>query len=213
MSWSTGGMLTPGNVDAIYHALKNVGNVDGKFLEIGCFCGLSSNLITFLKRALGISKPLFSVDPWIYGAAEARTATLTDFTSVKWEEYQAFVRAAYRSRVGFYSRDDLPHAIEQYSGDFMQLWNDCAVVTDVFGRRAELGGPLAFAFIDGDHSYEGSKEDFINIDRHLASGGYILFDDSGDGDGRGCHRTAREASKHARYELVSKNPNYLIRKR
>ena len=95
----------------------------------------------------------------------------------------------------------------------MQLWGTSATVIDVFDRSIKLGGPLAFAFIDGDHSYEGSMKDFVNIDRHLSFGGYILFDDSGDGGGRGCGLTAREASKHPRYELVSKNPNYLIRKR
>ena len=121
MSWSTGGMMTPGNVDATYHALNNIGDVEGHLLEIGCFCGLSSNLITLLKRACGVSKLLFAVDPWVYGPTEARHETFTDFTTVTWDEYQTFVREAYRSRVGFFSRDDLPHAVRHFSDGGLSL--------------------------------------------------------------------------------------------
>ena len=38
--------------------------------------------------------------------------------------------------------------------------------------------PVQYAFIDGDHSYEGVKGDFENVIRHMVTGGDVLFHDS-----------------------------------
>jgi hypothetical protein len=54
---------------------------------------------------------------------------------------------------------------------------------DVFGRNVVLGGSLSFCYIDGNHTYGFAKRDFENKDRFLAPGGFIFFDDSGDGSG------------------------------
>ena len=99
-----------------------------------------------------------------------------------------------------------------YSNEFLERWSAQDEVEDVFGRKVKLGGEIAFAFIDGDHSYEAALEDFKNCDRYLVQGGFILFDDSGDATNWGCARVAREASKLPDYKLISKNPNYLIQK-
>jgi cephalosporin hydroxylase len=85
-------------------------------------------------------------------------------------------------------------------------------MTDFFGRTAKLGGPIVFAHIDGAHTYEQSMRDFRNIDRHLVSGGFIVFDDSADNSDWGSRLSAQEASKLPQYELIAKNPNYCIRK-
>lgn len=39
------------------------------------------------------------------------------------------------------------------------------------------GQSLDFIFIDGDHTYEGVKSDFINYKKYLKDGGYIAFHD------------------------------------
>lgn len=41
------------------------------------------------------------------------------------------------------------------------------------------GVAIDLAFIDGDHSYEGVKKDFLNVMKHLSPGGHILFHDAG----------------------------------
>lgn len=37
--------------------------------------------------------------------------------------------------------------------------------------------PIDLLFIDGDHSYEGVKQDFMNYTKYVKSGGFILIDD------------------------------------
>jgi hypothetical protein len=69
-----------------------------------------------------------------------------------------------------------------------------------------------FAHIDGTHNYEQSMRDFLNVDRHLEQGGFIVFDDSADGSQWESNRTAREAAALPLYELIAKNPNYCLRK-
>jgi Methyltransferase domain/Domain of unknown function (DUF4159) len=83
---------------------------------------------------------------------------------------------------------------------------------DFFGNAVKLGGPIAFAYIDGSHTYEQSTKDFQNVDRYLEPGGFIVFDDSEDYHNWGSTRTAQEAAMLARYEVVAKNPNYCLRK-
>lgn len=45
--------------------------------------------------------------------------------------------------------------------------------------------PLALLFIDGDHSYEGSKADFDRWSAFVRSGGHVLFHDAVDTGGYG----------------------------
>jgi hypothetical protein len=213
IAYATGGMLTRGNVDALYYALKETRNIEGCLLEIGSFCGLSSNVITFLKRHLGVERPLFAIDPWNLVNLDEMEEDRTEIElGIPDSELSEFIREAYRTRVRFFSRSDLPNAIQGFSHDVFAKWEKGETVKDLFDRDVTLGGPIAFAYIDGDHSYEGAKQDFHNVDRYLSTGGMILFDDSGDRDDRGCAVAAREAAGRPNYQLVSKNPNYLIRK-
>lgn len=213
IAYATGGMLAKGNVDALHHGLKETKNVEGSMLEIGSFCGLSSNVITYLKRHLDIQKPLFAMDPWDLVEIENPEDDLPQIElGIPRSELGRFIRESYVARVGFFSRDDLPHALHGFSGNLMEEWHRSATVTDLFGREVTLGGPISFAFIDGDHSYEGARLDYENIDRHLSVGGMILFDDSADAGQRGCEAAAREAAAQKNYKLISKNPNYLVQK-
>lgn len=76
-----------------------------------------------------------------------------------------------------------------------------------------MGGQISFACIDGNHSYEFVKDDFRNVDHHLEIGGYILFDDSADYYTQfGVNRLMKEIKRMDSYELVLKNPNYLLEK-
>jgi predicted O-methyltransferase YrrM len=50
--------------------------------------------------------------------------------------------------------------------------NTVKEVSDLFQNR-----PIDFAFIDGDHTYEGVKSDFMNYGRLVRPGGIIAFHD------------------------------------
>jgi hypothetical protein len=76
-----------------------------------------------------------------------------------------------------------------------------------------FGGPIAFAYIDGNHAYDFARRDFENTDRFLVPGGFILFDDSADGSEFEVTRVVQEVLNSDAYEIVAKNPNYLLRKR
>jgi hypothetical protein len=141
---------------------------------------------------------------------EVNDESINIYLGIPASELREFFREAYRTRVRFFSRSDLPNAIQGFSHDVFARWEEGETVTDLFDRAVTLGGPIAFAYIDGDHSYEGAMQDFKDVDRYLSIGGMILFDDSGDRDDRGCARAAREATAKSNYQLVSKNPNYLI---
>jgi hypothetical protein len=107
----------------------------------------------------------------------------------------------------------LPYAIECFSDEFFRRWFARERAVDVFGRPVALGGEISFCYIDGNHTYGFAKRDFENTDRALVSGGFILFDDSSDGSTWEVNRLTREIAAGHQYELVSKTPNYLFRKK
>jgi hypothetical protein len=81
----------------------------------------------------------------------------------------------------------------------------------LFGLWA--GVRSAFATLTEIIRNEFVKRDFENTDRALLSGGFILFDDSADGSKWEVNRLTREIASGHQYELVSRNPNYLFRKK
>jgi hypothetical protein len=58
-----------------------------------------------------------------------------------------------------------------------------------------------------------ARRDFEGVDAHLEVGGLILFDDSADFGPFGTTHLMKELAVHPRYEVVAKNPNYLVRKK
>ena len=204
------GMLDRGNLYSIDLAIRNI-PADSAIVEIGSFCGLSTNLLSYYKQKHGAANPLFTCDRWDF-ERPADNPMLGEST-VPHAEYRDFVRESFMRNVRMFSRPDLPHTIEATSDEFFAAWDKGGESEDVFGRRVKLGGPIGFAYVDGNHSYEFAKRDFENCARFLAPGGYILLDDSADGSGWEVCRVAAEAAADSRYELAAKNPNYMFRKR
>jgi len=202
-------MLNSGNLWCFDHAVKNVPG-DLPMVEIGSFCGLSTNLIAHYCRLNGRRNTLFTCDAWLFEGAIA--GDTLPHSALTHGEYRTFVRDTFIRNVRTFSRDRLPHTIERLSGDFFAAWRRGDEVTDVFDRKVRLGGPVGFVYIDGDHSYAGAKLDFDLADEFLAPGGFILFDDSADGAGWEVSRVIDEVKASGRYELVVANPNYLFRK-
>jgi len=201
-----GGFLEVGNLDCFDYAIKNLSS-DSPIVEIGSFTGLSTNLINYYRRQHGKTNVVFNCDRWEPPAA-GRIAH-SEFT---FSEMFAFAESTYRRNVEMFSRDNLPHTIREWSDDFFALWRKGAETKDIWGRTVRLGGPISFCFIDGNHSYAFAKRDFDNTDEFLEPGGFVLFDDSGDGTIWECGKIAIEVKQNPRYEVVSSNPNYLFRK-
>lgn len=206
LSYIVPGWLVQGNVELFDYCFANLPS-SAPVIEIGTFAGLSLNTITHLLKRHGRSNPVFSVDEW---NLQTRGFVFPDDSTVSWEEYKRLVIETFRQNVSLFSRGNLPYHIVSSSDHFFAEWAAGNSKTEFFSREVVLGGPIAFAYIDGDHTYEQSLKDFRNVDRHLEVGGYVVFDDSAGG--WECSRTAREAIQRSDYRLVDKRPNYCIQK-
>lgn len=202
------GMLHDGNVYAMDWAIERLPS-SAPVLEIGSFCGLSANAMTYLLGKHGKPNRLVTCDKWIFEDYEGENLGTSDIPHTAFREH---VKETFLRNVRFFSRHRLPHTIEVFSDEFFDLWKRRAAVLDVFDRSTPMGGPISFAYIDGNHTYPYAKRDFEHTDRHLEVGGFILFDDSSDRNLCGLTRLMREVEHTGRYEVVMKNPNYLFRK-
>lgn len=135
-------------------------------------------------------------------------------SSISHRDYRSFVREAYIRNIRMFSSNDLPCTVEMLSDDFFDAWRKKEESTDVLGRSIKLGGPISFCFIDGNHTYEYVKRDFTNCHEFLERGGFCFLDDSEDSSGfPGVRRIVTEIKGSGEYEVVTKNPHYLFRKR
>jgi Methyltransferase domain len=212
LSWlffAVPGTLMRGNVDSIAYALGNLPD-SSPILEIGSFCGPSTCVIDYFEQKLGIQNRLYTVDSWTFEGAEPG-ASLGDSPRIRHEEYRNFVKESFDRNIRTFCHQ-LPFAVEMDSGEFFKKWANDESTTDVFGRMKALGGPISFAYIDGNHSYGFARRDFENVDRFLVRGGFILFDDSADGSEWEVCKVVQEVLRSGAYGVVAKNPNYLLRR-
>ena len=204
------GMLDQGNVWQFDRAIKEM-PPKGAVVEIGSFCGLSLNHITHLMEKHSRRNPVFSVDAWNFEGFSLSEKVFAG-THIESGPYRELVMETFTRNLLLFSGTRLPHHIRLDSDHFFDAWQNGRELPDHFGRSVRLGGPIAFAYIDGDHSYEQSWRDFENIDRHLVPGGFIVFDDSADWTDWGSHHAAKKAARLPNYELIGRTPNYCIRK-
>lgn len=205
-----GGWALEGNIRAFECAVRQM-PPGGAMVEVGAFLGLSTNVIAYAAHKYGRTNPFFTCDPWVFAGSDKPKA---GYFSTGSPEYRDWVMANFRANAQLFSPKFVPHAVEAFSTAFFEKWAAHATVTDVFGRMTRLGGPISFAYLDGDHSYEIAREDFLHVDKFLLAGGYVLFDDSADNSSYdGLRRLMREVSANPAYALVLKSPNYCFRKK
>ncbi|HEY6387955.1 MAG TPA: class I SAM-dependent methyltransferase [Candidatus Acidoferrum sp.] len=208
LGFANAGMLNPGNPYSMEFAVSRLPS-DAPILEIGSFCGLSTNLLTYLKRKHGRSNRLISCDKWDFEKPPG-----TDFlgnSKISHSEYRQFVRESYLRNIQMFSAEDLPYTLEMTSDEFFDAWKKQGAVQDVLGRTLTLGGPISFAYIDGNHTYEFAKRDFLNCDAFLEEDGFIFFDDSTAAT-FGVRDLMPEIISSGRYTLSATNPNHLFQK-
>jgi hypothetical protein len=208
LSYANPGMLEGGNKYLIDYAIRRLPSA-APILEIGSFCGLSTNAITHLKRINGVRNTLITCDKWEFENVNNRREMPN--SPVLFSDYKAFVRDSYIRNVKMFSPDDLPYTIEMFSDEFFGAWRNRAVHIDVLGRSLTLGGSLSFCYIDGNHTYECAKRDFVNCDAFLENGGFILFDDSTLTE-FGVYKLMPEIASSGRYNLIAINPYHLFQK-
>ncbi|MBP7262237.1 MAG: class I SAM-dependent methyltransferase [Bacteroidia bacterium] len=209
LSYANAGMLEKGNLYCFDYAIKNLPD-NSPIVEIGSFCGLSTNIMSFLKKKYNKTNATITCDRWIFENSGEKNIDKNSLLTHA--EYREFVMETYKRNVQFFSKGDLPYTVEKFSDEFFESWDKKEEVKDIFSREITLGGGISFSFIDGNHTYEYAKRDFDNVDKNLVKGGFILFDDSADYFSFGVEILMKEIMRDSRYELVIKNPHYLFRK-
>lgn len=208
-------MLHEGNLYLMDYAIKNMPEAD-VVLEIGSWGGLSTNLQLHLMQKYGRKEQFLGCDPWLYigkhDESKGPEDTIDGSADLKRTEYMDYIMQSFQRSVQLFHPTNLPYTIRATSDAFFNFYDQNAVVTDVFGRSKKLEGRLAYCYIDGNHAYEYAKRDFENAAKRLVPGGFILLDDSWDGSHFGSTRLMDEIKKNRSFQVVEKNPNYLIRK-
>ncbi len=178
-------------------------------LEIGTFCGLSTNVITHFKRKHGIGNPLITSDKWEFENVNGRPF-IAD-SPILFSEYKKFVKDSYIQNIQMISTDDMPFTFELTANEFFEDWKNGENCTDVLGRTHNLGGPISFCYIDGNHTYDYAKQYFLHADTYLEDGGLIIFDDSTLTE-FSLHKLVPEIMAMSRYRLIAQNPYHLFQK-
>lgn len=209
MRLATAGMLHPGNDVLMERAIAELPTAD-PILEIGSFCGMSTNVLRFLLGKHGRSNSIYATDPWLFEGEPTDGAVPK--TKVTLESYREHVMRQFDANIRLWSDGALPHAFRLSSDEFFERWAAGGTGKDLFGHAPPLGGPLSFVFVDGDHRHEQALRDFEHAHELLVPGGFILFDDS---DRFGAFPQVYDVVLTALargYELVDANPHHLVRK-
>lgn len=208
LGYANAGMLERGNLYSMDYAIGHLPS-PAPILEIGSFCGLSTNAITHLKRKHGVKNPLITCDKWEFENIDGRSHIPN--SPVPFSAYKTFARDSYIRNIKMFSADDLPFTFEMTADEFFAEWKEHKDCTDILGRALRFGGGISFCYVDGNHTYEYAKRDFLNCDTYLETGGFILFDDSTLGE-FSLHELMPEIIALSRYRLVAANPYHLFQK-
>lgn len=202
-------LFVPENLYCIDYAVRHMPE-QGAVIEIGSFLGMSTCMIAHYLQKHRRGNRFFSCDRWEFEEKEKNFYEQS--LGISRQNMKQFVKESFIRNLRFFQPSRLPFTIELFSDEFFEQWNQAAEATDVFGRTTALGGAISFAYVDGNHQLEFVRRDFQHIDRHLAKGGFIFFDDSASFIESGMHGFMREMKRNDGYKLVLKNPNQLWQK-
>src|SRR2546428_4232751 len=206
--FANAGMLHRGNVYCIEHALKNLPSAN-PVLEIGSFCGLSTNVISYYMKKHGVMNKLITCDKWQFEGAE-KGGNIGE-SGISRDEYRMFIRDTFMRNVRMFSRGGLPYTVEMFSDELFTAWREEKELRDVFGRPVQLGGMLSFCYIDGNHSYDFVHRDFVNCHEHLDRGGVLLFADSPAWAACDAYTVVVIMQRSGGYVTGAPKPNLLLR--
>lgn len=121
----------------------------GTILEIGSYKGKSTVGLASIAQRYGLG-PVVAVDPH---SAPAVTDYGHGTAQSSWDDFRATLRAA--------GVENSVEAHRAYSRDLAKDWNR----------------PIRLLWIDGDHTYQGAREDIDLFGKHLVPNGIVAFHD------------------------------------
>jgi hypothetical protein len=93
LRFANAGMLNEGNIYCFEYAIKNLPS-ENPLIEIGSFCGLSTNLINYCLQKNNKSNKLFTADKWEFEGAES-VSDLIDGSDITHRQYKEFVKETF----------------------------------------------------------------------------------------------------------------------
>lgn len=202
-------LFVPENIYCVNHAIKNLPTHD-PVLEIGSFTGMSTCMLSHFLFLHNRDNRLINIDKWEFEEKEKQYYTRV--LKVPPLEMKQYIRDSFLRNVRHFTGGRLPHTFEMLSDEFFEYWRQGRTADNVWGIQENLGGPISFAYLDGNHQYTFVKRDFENVHGCLVQGGYVFFDDSAADIDSGMHDFMKEMKARKDYEVVMKNPNYLFRR-
>ena len=202
-------LFIPENTYCVDLAIRNL-PTDDPVVEIGSFTGMSTCMLSHFLELHQRRNTLFNVDKWEFEEKEKQYYSRV--LKVTPETMKHYIRESFIRNLQLCCGSRLPATIELFSDDFFECWNTRSSLVDLWGRTVMPGGPISFAYLDGNHQYAFVKRDFDNVSKWLVKDGFIFFDDSDPAIKSGVRDFVQEGSWKKEYELVIKNPNYLLRK-
>ena len=170
---------------ALYLLAMSTSRLEGDFLEVGAFCGKSTSALGFAARK--INSRVYSVDlfpnkeDWFQeedGTYNFRVVVGDNSYSLR--EYRFWEKPFREIVLPIYEKNG--NSLIDFMRRNMEKMNLDDVITTIKGTTKEFSynfdGKLKFVFLDGDHSYEGVKEDIYYIEPYLTQGAIIAFDDA-----------------------------------
>lgn len=160
---------------SLYWYVRHLLSHPALIVEIGCNLGESTIIMANAIR--GTSSRIITIDP----VFRAGTVEVPDDNSVN-QTYSSDIIAVFDS-LSDQKLDGYVSVIPDYSWNALQRWDN---------RTIDL------LFVDGEHTYVGVKKDCQWM-RHVASGGFCVFDDWGMG-------TIQQAAR----EYVTEHPEWFL---
>ncbi len=113
LKFANAGTLDNGNLYCFEYAIEHLPS-NSPVIEIGSFCGLSTNVISYYLQKFNKLNKLITADKWIFEGGENANEFLTG-SNITHNEYKLFVKESYVRNTAFFSKNHLPYTIEQFS--------------------------------------------------------------------------------------------------
>lgn len=170
---------------AMYLLAISTGNLEGDFLEIGSFCGKSSVALAMAAKKIKTNLNCIDLFPEKMDWFEDENEQYNFNVKIGDKSYSLEKHKMYKEP---YMNCVVP-VYEKYGSNLMEIFlkniNDRKlgdIVTAFKGTSNEFAKnfnkKVKFAFIDGEHSYNGIVNDIKNVEELLVSGAYVVFDDA-----------------------------------
>ena len=171
---------------AMYLLAISTKDLEGEFLEIGSWCGKSATVLAIAADKIGTKLNCIDLFPNKEDWFENEDGTFSFKVKINEKEhYGCSSQTVWKEP---YERDILSLYNKSNNGIF-EIFNSNMKkngLDDVVkpfkgtseGFALEFNKKIKIAFVDGDHGYESTCKDIINVVRFLVSGGWVIFDDA-----------------------------------